>query len=164
VTAIVILGAAVWVDGPSPTLRRRTLHAAELWHANQSQIIVPCGGLGLHAPTEAEVMQELLVAAGVPRDVIYCETQSTSTYENLRNASPIIREHASRKITIVTNGYHGPRSMMVAYAVGLHAKISAPDIKDAHKLSHYRMILREIPALPIYAIRLIWWRWRDRGF
>ena len=31
-TTILILGAAVWRNGPSPTLLRRTRHAAALYH------------------------------------------------------------------------------------------------------------------------------------
>jgi uncharacterized SAM-binding protein YcdF (DUF218 family) len=161
--AIVILGAAVWPDGPSPTLRRRTLHAAALWHADQTQIIVPCGGLGQHPPTEADAMRDLLLDANVSPHVIHCDDQSTSTYENLRNASVILNDLSIREVTIVTNGYHGPRATMVARAIGLRPQLSAPDATDAHRPTHYRMILREIPAFPAYAIRLIWWRWRDRG-
>lgn len=161
-TAIVILGAAVWPDGPSPTLRRRTLHAAALWHENPDQMIVPCGGLGQYAPAEADVMRDLLIDAGVPAAVIHCEDQSTTTYENLRNAARILAPRGIRNITIVTNGYHGPRSKLVARAVGLRALVSAPSIADAHMPSHFRMVLREIPAYPAYAVRLIWWRIRDR--
>jgi uncharacterized SAM-binding protein YcdF (DUF218 family) len=135
-----------------------------LWHQNPSHIVVPCGGLGLHAPAEADVMRDLLIESDVPPDMIHCEDQSTSTYENLRNAARILRRHDIRNITIVTNVYHGPRSKLVARAVGLRPIISAPDITGAHMPSHYRMVLREIPALPAYALRLIWWRFRDRKF
>ncbi len=68
--AIILLGAAVWRDGPSPTLRRRTLHSAALWHAGTAPIIVVCGGLGRHPPTEAAAMANLLQAAGVPAAAI----------------------------------------------------------------------------------------------
>jgi uncharacterized SAM-binding protein YcdF (DUF218 family) len=133
-----------------------------LWHADPTQIIIPCGGLGLHSPTEATAMQTLLKEADVPLDVIHVEDQSTSTYENLRNAKVILRTLSIHDIMIVTNGYHGPRAKMVAYALGLRHVLSTPDTAGAHKPTHLRMILREIPALPAYAIRLIWWRWRDR--
>lgn len=107
-------------------------------------------------------MRDLLIAADVPPDVIVCDDQSTSTYENLRNAARILAPRGIRNITIVTNGYHGPRSKLVARAVGLRPVASAPSIADAHMPSHYRMVLREMPAYPAYAIRLIWWRIRDR--
>ena len=161
--ALVILGAAVWPDGPSPTLRRRTLHAAELWNADPVQVIVPCGGIGQHPPSEAVVMSDLLHDAGIPAEVVHLEDQSTSTYENLRNAARLLAPLGIDEITIVTNRYHRPRAKMVAASLGLRARISAPDDADAHRPTHLRMVLREIPAIPAYAIRLIWWRWRDRG-
>lgn len=108
-------------------------------------------------------MRDLLINAGVSDDRIQCDDQSTSTYENLRNAAIILRRQNIRDVTIVTNGYHGPRSKLVAHMVGLRGRISAPNISDAHRPSHYRMVLREIPAIPAYAMRLIWWRFRDRN-
>ena len=163
-TAIVILGAAVWPNGPSPTLLRRTKHAATLWQANRDALVIPCGGLGKHAPTEAQVMFDILIAENVPASAIKQEDQSSSTYENLRNATAILKPYDISDITIVSNRYHAPRALLVARTLGLRAKISAPDDTGAHKPSHYRMIVREAVALPVYTIRLIWWRWRDRDF
>lgn len=162
--AIVILGAAVWPDGPSPTLLRRTKHAAALWTASPDAIVVPCGGLGKNPPAEARVMADILIANGVPKNAIVEEDKSTSTYENLHNAAAILKPRGIHDIVIVTNGYHGPRAKLVARAVGLGAQISAPDSSDAPRAQHYRMVIREIFAIPAYAIRLIWWRWRDRRF
>lgn len=161
--AIVILGAAVWPDGPSPTLMRRTKHAADLWAETPDAVVVPCGGLGKHPPTEASVMTDILMAQGVPEQAILPEDKSTSTYENLRNAAMILKPRGISTVTVVTNGYHGPRARLVARTVGLRTKISAPDTSDAPWPQHYRMVIREVFAIPAYAIRLIWWRWRDRG-
>ena len=162
-TAIVILGAAVWPDGPSPTLLRRTKHAAALWHKNQAGIVIPCGGLGKNGPTEAQVMFDILVAEGVTSTMINLEDLSSSTYENLRNAKTILSATDIQDITIVTSRYHGQRAKMVARTLGLNATLSAPDDTGAHKPTHYRMIIREFIALPVYAIKLIWWHWRDRS-
>ena len=163
-TAIVILGAAVWPDGPSPTLLRRTKHAAALWHKNQANIVIPCGGLGKNSPTEAQAMFDILVAEGVTPSLVNLEDKSSTTYENLRNANAILSVHNIQDITIVTNRYHGPRVKLVARTFGLRATLSAPDETGAHKPTHYKMIIREFVAFPIYAIKLIWWHWRDRGF
>ena len=162
--AIVILGAAVWADGPSPTLVRRTARAAALWHQTPGTIVMPCGGLGRHGPTEAAVMADILQTQGVPQDAIVPEDQSTSTYENLRNAARLLKPLGVQRVTIVTNGYHAPRAALVARSVGLRAHVSAPDVSDARKIQQYQMVLRECVAIPAYAIRLIWWRWRDRHF
>jgi uncharacterized SAM-binding protein YcdF (DUF218 family) len=107
-------------------------------------------------------MYDILVAEGVSPTMIVQEDQSSTTYENLRNAAAILSTRNIQDITIVTNGYHGPRAKLVARAFGLRPKLSAPDNTDAHKPTHYRMVIRELIALPAYAITLNWWRWRDR--
>lgn len=161
-SVIIILGAAVWPDGPSPTLQKRTLHAISLWKTAPDSLIIPCGGVGKHPPSEASVMADLLQAKGVPLAAIHAEDQSTSTYENLRNASLIMNDLNLQDCTIVTNGYHGPRAKLVAMSLGLNARISASDKSDALDLTHIRMTFRELAAIPAYAVQLIWWRWRDR--
>ncbi|EYD72205.1 YdcF family protein [Limimaricola hongkongensis] len=103
ITAALILGAAVWEDGPSPTLRRRTGHAASLFHARRVSHLVPCGGLGNHPPSEGEAMRQLLVAAGVPETAIHPETASRDTLENIRNARPILDRIGARRVVIVTD-------------------------------------------------------------
>ena len=57
-----ILGAAVWQTGPSPTLMRRTMHGADLFHKKQVSHLVVCGGVGKHPPSEAQVMADILIA------------------------------------------------------------------------------------------------------
>lgn len=81
--AIVILGAAVWQDGPSPTLRRRCLHGARLFHDGQGDVVLPCGGPGRYPPAEALLMADLLRDAGVPAEAIHPEARSTNTAQNL---------------------------------------------------------------------------------
>ena len=151
---ILILGAAVWPDGPSPTLRRRTEHAARLWHAGAAARIIPCGGLGQHPPTEAAMMRELLIADGVPDDAITLEDESTTTLENIRNAAALL---AAPDVIIVTDAYHAPRALLTARHFGLRAKADCP----ARPGPQWRYRLREALALPIYALRL--WLRGDKG-
>lgn len=160
--AIVILGAAVWADGPSPTLRRRAAHGAALFHAGQGRVVVPCGGEGPYPPSEADVMQTLLVSADVPAHVIHLEDRSTTTYENLRNARAILRRLEMRDVIIVTDTYHAPRSLLVARALGLKARVAAPANTGASTTLRLRRLRHEAVALPAYALGLIWWLWRDR--
>ncbi len=145
--AILILGAAVWPGGPSPTLRRRTLHAAQLWHTGVAPLIVPCGGLGHHPPTEAAAMAQILTAQGVPDDAIRLEDRSTTTLENIRNARALLSGTA---VVIVTDRYHARRAAMVARHFDLSATLSCPDL--AH--ISLRQRLREALAIPAYAIKL----------
>lgn len=144
---ILILGAAVWPEGPSPTLRRRTLHAARLWHAQPDAALIPCGGLGQHPPTEAAAMRDLLLGAGIAADAITLEDQSTTTFENIRNAARLI---TGRSVTIVTDPYHASRALMVARHFGLDACADCP----LSEIGQSRHLLREALARIGYRVKL----------
>jgi uncharacterized SAM-binding protein YcdF (DUF218 family) len=152
-TATLILGAAVWEGGPSPTLRRRTALAADLYHAGIASHLVPCGGLGRHPPSEAHAMQDMLMAAGVPAEHISPEETSTTTEENIRFALPILQRLGATDVLIVTDWYHAPRARLVAQRLGLRPASYSPGLSGARLRTQVRQGLREIPAMAIY-----WWR------
>lgn len=156
--AALILGAGVWPGGvPSPTLRRRTLHAAALWHRGEVQALVPCGGLGLHPPTEAEAMRDLLLSAGVAAEAIHLEDRSRNTVENIRFALPILAGLGATQAVIVTDATHAPRARMIARRLGFPAASSSPSLRGGHLPTMLRQGLREVPATA-----LALWRLRGR--
>lgn len=152
VTAIVILGAAVWANGPSPTLRRRTLHGAALFHEGRGDVVIVCGGLGRFAPTEAEVMADVLRAAGVPSEAIRLEDTSTNTVENIRNAMPILDALRKRDVLVVSDAYHLPRARLIARRQGLHVAVSAP--RGGRLWPQVKGWLREIPGVIAVLLRI----------
>ena len=152
-TLALILGAAVWADGPSPTLRRRTIAAAALWHRGEVAAILCCGGLGRHPPAEAVAMRAILIAEGVPEAAILIEDRSATTAENLRLALPILRARGEVHVILVTDWYHAPRARMTARRMGLRAESRSPPLRGARPLGQLRLALREIPAYVLY-----WWR------
>lgn len=155
---IVILGAAVWPNGPSPTLRRRAMHAAALWQRNQDDWIIATGGVGKHGPSEAKAVFDLLATEGVASEKILQEAHSTSTLENIRFALPLIRLLDAGEVKIVTDGYHAKRALMVAKHFGLDASTSSPSLsttgiidathrhsREALARLYYRGALRKLP-------------------
>ncbi|KEP71339.1 hypothetical protein DL1_07020 [Thioclava dalianensis] len=149
-TCAFILGAAVWPGGrPSPTLERRSLHAAQMYHAGRVSRIMCCGGLGRNAPSEADVMVEILTGAGVPRTAILIEDRSTTTRENI--AFGLERLGMSDEIVLVTDGYHAPRARAIARSLGIRCTSDSP----AHK-ARPRTILRESGAW----LKFLWQRMR----
>jgi uncharacterized SAM-binding protein YcdF (DUF218 family) len=150
-TTGLILGAAVWANGPSPTLLRRTRHGAALFHAGRIDRIIVCGGLGKHPPSEARVMAQILRNAGVPQDAIALEDRSTTTGENIVNALPLL---ATKDVLIVTDWYHAPRARLIAKRAGINAKSSAPGLEGARVWPQAKGMLREIPAYIVYALGL----------
>lgn len=152
--AALILGCAVWPEGPSPTLRRRTLHAAGLWHGSEVQALIPCGGLGRHPPAEAEAMRALLLAAGVPDEAIHPEPASRSTWENIRLARPILDRIGATGVVIVTDLTHAPRARLIARGLGLRARTSSPPLRGARAGATLRQALREVPATGVALWRI----------
>ncbi len=160
-TVAIVLGAAVWADGPSPTLRRRVMAAAALWHDGAVTHVVCCGGLGRHPPAEAVVMRDVLRAAGVPDAAILIEDRSTTTEENLAFALPLLAGLGARTVIVVTDWYHAPRARMTARRMGLDAGSRSPPLRGARWRVQVRQAVREVPALVAY-----WWRlrrWRGDG-
>ena len=153
-TPIVILGAAVWSDGSSPTLLRRTRHAARCWHAGLGDAIVACGGIGLHPPSEAEAMRQILMAEGVPDAAIHLEDRSTDTIGNLRLALPILAGLDMDSVVIVTDRYHARRALLIARHFGLRARCDCPGPGGLTWRGRIRPTLREWAALPVTALRL----------
>lgn len=154
-TAILILGAAVWRDGPSPTLRRRTAHGAALYHSGAAQLVVPCGGLGRFPPTEAEAMAKMLHEAGVPPEAIIQETRSTNTRENIRFAKALLDRIGEAEVILVSDAYHLPRARMIARRAGLIVTSSVPTRTGARAWPQLKGWLREIPALIAMWLRII---------
>lgn len=154
VTVGLVLGAAVWADGPSPTLRRRSLHGARLFHQNAAQYLIGCGGLGRCSPTEAAAIHALLMAQGVPQDRIRLEDQSTNTYENIRFSLPVLGLLGTKDVLIVTDWYHAPRARLIARRLGLSATSSSPPLTGANLRQQIKSALREIPAYVLAWVRI----------
>ncbi len=152
-TAIVILGAAVWENGPSPTLRRRTLHGAELFHAGRGDVVIVCGGLGRFPPSEAEAMAVLLSDTGVPPHAIRLEDTSTNTVENIRNALPILQALEDENVLIVSDAYHLARARLIARREGLRVAVSAPKA-GARWWPQVRGWVREVPGVIAVLLRI----------
>ncbi|PCD77467.1 YdcF family protein [Pseudothioclava arenosa] len=144
-TTALILGAAVWPGGqPSPALRRRSEQAARAFHAGRADRIICCGGVGRHGPSEAEVMRDLLVAAGVPEGAILLETRSSTTWENIAEARALCPE--LQEVLLVSDGYHLPRARLIARAQGLVARGEAASTEGLSPRQKRRAVLREAAA------------------
>ncbi|MGV8146748.1 MAG: YdcF family protein [Alkaliphilus sp.] len=144
---VIVLGAALWDDRPSPTLYNRLVIANEFLKENNVKIIAT-GGLGEgDTITEAEGIKRFLLDKGINEGRIYKEEFSTSTFENLRNSKNIIasiddREHIN--ILIVTSDFHVFRSKLIARRLGF-AVFGLP--AETPTSTRNRMIFREYFAV-----------------
>ncbi len=120
---IIIHGAGLQGEEPTPLLRGRIDKALELWSAQgRTAILVPSGGQGSdEVISEAEAMSRYMLRLGVPREVLLLEDQSTTTMENLVFAKKLLdaRQTTPYRCAFVTSDYHVFRTALYASHVGL---------------------------------------------
>jgi vancomycin permeability regulator SanA len=148
----VILGAAVWRGGePSPALRRRVDAAVAAARDVPDARFLPTGGVGRHPPSEASVMQRLLLDAGVAADRIALEEQGTDTLSSVVACARILADAGDvASVTVCTDDYHVVRVRAVFRALGVHT-VAAPAHGARHALGRRRyawVLARELLGLP----------------
>ncbi|MFZ5477649.1 MAG: YdcF family protein, partial [Myxococcota bacterium] len=102
---------------PSPSLRARAEGAAALWALGRAPLVVCTGAHHLRPPGEAVVAREILLARGVPAEVVLIEEISRNTKGNLRCARGVLPPGA-RRIYVVTEPFHMGRALAIARAEG----------------------------------------------
>ncbi|CAN5891445.1 hypothetical protein BH11PSE1_BH11PSE1_12720 [soil metagenome] len=156
--AIVIFGAAVWPDGgPSPSLRRRVDYGRQAAQDDPKGLVFCSGGIGRHGPSEASLMADLLIQAGIDPARIALDEQSRDTMENVAAAAAFIRDEALEGAVVCTDGYHVPRVRMLLRAAGVASRVGPVRKGYAGPRRHWlRMVAREVLAYPYdWALTLI---------
>ena len=149
-----ILGAAIWSGGvASPSLRRRALHAAQLYHAGLVQALIACGGVGRYPPSEAELICAICRDQSVPQEALFKEADSTNTVENIRFSLPILERIAEPDVVIITDAYHAPRAKIIARFHGLRPTSSSPTLTNVPAQARMKAYAREGAALLKYLVR-----------
>lgn len=115
---VVVLGAQIYENGPSPVLRYRLDAAAAYLKDNPETICIVTGGQGKNEPKpEAHGMADYLIAKGIEEDRILREDQSKNTTENLRNSVQFL-DVTQDEVGIVTSNFHLFRGMGIAKKQG----------------------------------------------
>ncbi|MBR3018757.1 MAG: YdcF family protein [Clostridia bacterium] len=126
---IVILGCQIGKDGkPLPLLRGRIDRALEFYHRQLEQTgkqarFIPSGGKGGdEVISEAECMKNYLTEQGIDESIIYPETQSSTTLQNMVFSKKIADEHKENaNILFSTTNYHVFRSGLFSAKAGMKA-------------------------------------------
>lgn len=119
--AALVLGFALAADGsPRPQIIGRVEHAVALYKQGRVKRLVLSGGAGRAGHTEAGVMRDLALAAGVPDTAIVLEESSRSTIENFACARPVLEQLAAKRVLLVTEPWHITRAMLLAHRHGLY--------------------------------------------
>ena len=166
---IVVHGAGLQGDEPTPLLRGRLDKAYELWdRQGRRAIIIVSGGRGSdEIVSEAAAMRGYLVnKRGVPESAIMDEDRSTSTMENVINSKAMMDAHWTKmraghpyRAALVTSDFHVFRACEYARNTGLNA-----DGVASHTRGYYwpAAFIREFVAIsrshmwPYYVIAILW--------
>lgn len=151
---IAVFGAAVWSGGrASPSLARRIRFAVKAADAAPDAVVLCSGGIGRHPPSEAAVMAEGLVAAGVARERLILDEASLDTFDSVVVVARAARERGDAQVVVCSDGYHVPRIRLMLAVLGVRTRAGPCDERPG--LPHLlRMSLREALAIP-YDLALI---------
>ena len=118
IDCIVVLGAGIWGDKPSPMLEDRLLQAIDLYQKNVSSKIIMSGDHGKQDYDEVNTMKNFAIDEGVPSESIFMDHAGFSSYESIYRAKEIF---GAKKIVIVTQKYHLYRALYIANQLGIEA-------------------------------------------
>ena len=154
--AIVVFGAALYADGPSPTLRLRTLHAGELYRRGLARRVVCSGAVGATG-SEPAAMAALLREQGVPESALVLDEAGVTTRATIASLVRI-GGGAWRTILAVSSPSHVYRIVEEARRHGVTAHPApawrgpAPDRASALRLLAFdaRQYARELVGVWAY--------------
>ena len=124
IDCIIVLGAGVWGENPSPMLEDRLLEGINLYKNNVAPKIIMTGDHGREEYDEVNVMKKFAMDKGVPSGDIFMDHAGFSTYESLYRAKEIFE---ADKVVIVTQEYHLYRALHIANKLGIEAYGVASD-------------------------------------
>lgn len=118
---IIVLGCNIYApDGvPSPCMRARAGHAADLYQRGLAPWIIASGGPTEDGPSESAVLTQVLEDAGVPAAAIIGEDKSLNTIQNIHNSQAIMQQRGWRTAILVTEPFHINRAALIARDAGL---------------------------------------------
>lgn len=118
VDCIIVLGAGIWGNGPSPMLEDRLNEAISLHNKNVSAKIVMSGDHGTMDYDEVNVMKNYAIEKGVPSENIFMDHAGFSSYESMYRLKEVF---GAKKVVVVTQKYHLFRALYIANQLGLEA-------------------------------------------
>ena len=118
IDCVIILGAGIWGDSPSPMLQDRLLQGIDLYKKGVSSKIIMSGDHGREEYDEVNVMKKYAIDNGVPSEDIFMDHAGFSSYESIYRAKEIF---GAEKVVIVTQKYHLYRALHIANSLGIEA-------------------------------------------
>ena len=118
VDCVMVLGAGLWGDKPSPMLKERLDFGLEAFNNCKTDRMLMSGDHGRTDYDEVNAMKTYLAGCGVDRDKIFLDHAGFSTYESMYRARDVFEV---KSLIIVTQTYHLYRAVYDARKLGLEA-------------------------------------------
>ena len=141
IDCVIVLGAGIWGDKPSPMLEDRLLEGIKLYKDGVVNKILVTGDHGTNGYDEVSVMKKYIMEQGIPSEDIFMDHAGFSTYESIYRAKAIFEVENA---IVVTQKYHLYRSLYIANSLGLNT-LGAPSNPRIYAGQVYREV-REILA------------------
>lgn len=141
IDCILVLGAGIWGNGPSPMLEDRLNEAISLYNEGVSNKIIMSGDHGREDYDEVNIMKNYAIEKGIPSEDIFMDHAGFNSYDSIYRAKEIF---GAKKIVIVTQKYHLYRALYIANSLGLEANGVGADPRTY--TNQWKRELREIAA------------------
>ena len=134
--AILVLGAGIRNNKPSPMLEDRLLTAIDMYNQGVAPKILVSGDHEYEDHDEVNVMKKYLIDKGIPSEDIFMDHAGLSTYDSIYRAKEIFEV---KNALIVTQKYHLYRAIYIAKSIDMNA-----DGVSATKRIYHGQIKRDI--------------------
>ncbi len=118
VDCILVLGAGIRGNSPTPMLEDRLLQGISLYENKVSNKIIMSGDHRTKEYDEVNVMKKFAIDKNVKSEDIFMDHAGFSTYDSVYRAKEIFK---AKKVVIVTQKYHIYRALYIAKQLGLEA-------------------------------------------
>lgn len=136
-----VLGARVYAnERVSQILGDRLETALDLYREKKVQKFIVSGDHGRTDYNEVKAMRDYLVDGGVPAEDIFMDHAGFDTYDSVYRARDIFQVES---LIIVSQGFHLPRALYIANALGVPATGINADRREYTRSAAIRNALRE---------------------
>ncbi|MEX2161006.1 MAG: YdcF family protein [Anaerolineales bacterium] len=121
----IVLGAGTRNGRLSAVFRERIDHAIDLYRRGVVRAVILTGGVGSGQQlADSEVARSYVLEQGIPAEVVFIETNSEDTVQNLEEAQQLMTSNAWESSLIVSDPLHMYRAMLIANDLDLQASPS----------------------------------------
>ena len=118
IDCILVLGAGIWGNKPSPILEDRLNEAINLYKKGVANKIIMSGDHGREEYDEVNIMKDYAINKGVKSEDIFMDHAGFNTYDSIYRAKEIFE---AKNIIIVTQKYHLYRALYIANSMDINA-------------------------------------------